>query len=272
MDTKLFTKDGKYLMLALDHRGSFKKFIDKEAPENLTDAEVIGAKKEIIDSVEDLFSGVLVDPDWGLPAYTKKVKPYLLCLEKSGYEEVKGERETVLGYKVEDLKKLGAAGTKLLVYLNPEASNTDKQLEIAKEALEDSHKNGLPLFLEIVTYGNEEKGGSRAVWISRSLDLFLDNSVIPDVWKLEYPGGAESCREITAKVGAVPWILLTRGEPYDVFKEQLKTAIDAGAQGFLAGRAIWQEMANYTGEARKDFLQTIARNRFAEICNITLGK
>ena len=70
----------------------------------------------------------------------------------------------------------------------------------------------------------------------------------------------------------MPWILLTRGEPYDVFKEQLKTAIDAGAQGFLAGRAIWQEMANYTGEARKDFLQTIARNRFAEICNITLGK
>jgi len=271
MDTELFTKDGKYLMLALDHRGSFKKFVNKEAPESLTDADVIDAKKEIIDSVSDLFSGILIDMDWGLPGYTNKERPYLLCLEKSGYEEIEGERETVLGYKASDLKAMGASGTKLLVYLNPEASNTKKQLEIAKEALEDSHKNDLPLFLEIVTYGNEKSGGSRANWIKKSLDLFLENGIVPDVWKLEYPGDASSCDEITSKVGATPWILLTRGEPYDVFKEQLKIAIRAGAQGFLAGRAIWQEMADYDGEARREFLQSTARERFKEICEITLG-
>ncbi len=272
MLTDTFTKDGKYLMLALDHRGSFKKFVDKENPDNLTDAEVIAAKKEIIDSVSDLMSGVLIDPDWGLAAYEDKVKPYLLCLEKSGYEQIGDDRQTVLAYTANDLKNQGASGTKLLVYFNPEANNVHEQIEVSRKALEDSHANELPLFLEIVTYGNEKTGAHRAEWIMRSLDQFLHNNIIPDVWKLEYPGDAESCRKITEKVGQTPWILLTRGEPYDVFREQLKNAISAGAQGFLAGRAIWQEMTDYSGESRKEFLNTIARERFIEICDIAFRK
>ena len=267
MDTSIFTKDGKYLMLALDHRGSFKKFVSKN-PESVSDEEIIKTKQLIIEALENQFSGVLIDPDWGLKAYKSKNKPFLLCLEKSGYVENGGDRTTELQYTAKQLADWGADGTKLLLYLNPEAENCDKQIETAKQAVADSHQNNLPIFLEIVTYGNEELGKSRSEWVLRSLKMCIDEGVTPDVWKMEYPGDRESCRKISELTGRTPWILLTRGENFDKFDQQLKEAVFGGAVGFLAGRALWQEVVNYKNEERRAFLKNVVAMRFKEISEI----
>ncbi|MDD2758016.1 MAG: DUF2090 domain-containing protein [Patescibacteria group bacterium] len=266
-----FQKDGKYLMLALDHRGSFKKYVNKNNPEAVTDADIAGVKKMIIDAVYEDMSGVLIDPDWGLPAYAEREKPFLLCAEKTGYTDNEGERLTELQYSVEELKALGARGIKLFLYYNPAAVNRSAQIATAKKVLADCRTAGLPLFLEFVTYGNETLGKTRSEWVLKTVQEFLEAAVVADVFKLEYPGDAESCAKVTGMLGKTPWILLTRGEPYEVFKKQLQSAIDAGAVGFLAGRAIWQEIAEYTDDAgRREFLNNVAKKRFNEICAIAL--
>ncbi len=273
MNTDIFKKGGKYLMLALDHRGSFKKFVNVDDPDSVTDSDLIKNKAAIIESTESDFSGVLLDPEWGIPAYKTKSKPFLLCLEKTGYIEDGKDRLTQLEYTAKQLKDWGASGVKLLLYFNPMANDCAEQLKTAKVAWEDAKVNNLPLFLEIVTYGNEELGKSRGEWVVKSLQQFLDAGIIPEVFKLEYPGDKSTCEQITKMLGATPWILLTRGEPYAVFKEQLKLAIQAGASGFLAGRAIWQEMKDFPDfNSRKNFLEVEAKKRFAEICAIALGK
>ncbi len=260
-------------MLALDHRGSFKKYVKPEDPDSVTNEELIKIKGQIISAVEDQCSGVLIDVDWGLVGYKSKAKPYLLPLEKSGYTDAAGERATELGYSAKQLKDWGASGAKLLLYFNPEAGNCEKQIEVAKQALEDAHQNDLPLFLEIVTYGNEELGKTRAQWVLRSVQMLLEHSVVPDVWKLEYPGDLESCKKITELVGTTPWILLTRGEKFVGFAEQLRDAVQAGAVGFLAGRALWQEIPDYkTEEDKQNFLHTEVANRFKIISEIVLSK
>lgn len=260
-------------MLAFDHRGSFKKFINKESPETVTNEQVVQAKAEIIEALANQFSAVLLDPDWGLPAYKNRTKPYLLCLERSGYRDEDGDRATELQYTVAQLKQWGASGAKLLVYFNPAAKNCAAQLEVSKKALEDCRNNDLPLFLEIVTYGNEQLGKSRAEWVLRSLQMFLDACIRPEVYKLEYPGDAASCAKITEMLGGMPWILLTRGETFEVFKEQLKVAIANGAVGFLAGRAVWQEFGQYQNlEAKEEFLNKVMKERFQIISDIACDK
>ena len=272
MDVSIFQNQGKYLMLAFDHRDSFKKYVNPAEPAKATDENLIKVKGMVISALEDQFSGVLLDVDWGLAGYKSKSKPYLLPLEKSGYTDVKGDRTTELEYSSKQLKDLGSSGTKLLLYFNPEAKNCDEQIAVAKKALEDSHQNDLPLFLEIVTYGNEEVGKSRAEWVLRSVQMLLESEVVPDVWKLEYPGDLESCQKINELVGTVPWILLTRGEKFDKFDEQLKDAVSAGAVGFLAGRALWQEIGECkTDEERQEFLDKTVKNRFKIISEIVLG-
>lgn len=257
-------------MLALDHRGSFKKYVNKTNPELATDEEIVKVKKMIIEATRDDFSGVLIDPDWGLKAYEKPDKPYLLCIEETGYSEDKGERITKLEYSVEELKNFGASGIKILLYFNPAAREAcDKQLATAKLVLNQCKENGLPLFLEIVTYGNEAVAKTRSEWVIGSVQRFLDEKIIPDVFKLEYPGGDDSCAKITDMLGLTPWILLTRGEPYEVFVDQLESATKNGAKGFLAGRAVWQEIANFDNDNdRSEFLNTVGKERFQEICAI----
>ncbi|KKP59393.1 MAG: Tagatose-bisphosphate aldolase [Candidatus Magasanikbacteria bacterium GW2011_GWC2_34_16] len=273
MSINQFTKNGKFLMLALDHRDSFKQYINKINPDFVNNDDLILVKKAIIDATRENFSGVLLDPDWGYHAYTNPDKPFLLSLEKSGYTDIAGERNTVLQYSAIQLVGWGASGAKLLVYFNPVAKKEmEHQIEVTRQALEDCQKNNLPLFLEIVTYGNEALDKSRAEWVLESLQQFISAGIKPDVWKLEYPGSAAACAEITKLVGDTPWILLTRGEDYEIFKEQLKIALANGAVGFLAGRAIWQEIKNFdTIKLKQDFLNTVAAKRFKEICEIALG-
>jgi tagatose-1,6-bisphosphate aldolase len=283
MDLKIFQQNGKYLMLALDHRGSFRKYINPKNPDKVTHNDLVKTKAIIIDAVRDQFSGVLIDAEWGLSALRSFPlpegelegvgvnKPYLLPLEKSGYMDKTGERVTELEHTAAEIKALGASGAKLLLYFNPESTVCGRQIKIAQQALEDSHKNNLPFFLEIVTYGNEELGKSRAEWVLRSIKMLLESGVVPDVWKLEYPDDKKSCQEITRLVGKTPWILLTRGEVFKVFERQLKDAVAAGAAGFLAGRALWQEIADYkSDEEKKEFLNTIVADRFRQISKVCL--
>lgn len=270
-DLTKFQIKGKFLMLALDHRGSFKKYINPNDPEAVTDQELIQTKALIIESVQEQFSGVLLDLDWGLSGYKSKNKPYLLPLEKSGYTDSKGEKITELEYSAKQLKEQGASGTKLLLYFNPESESITQQIKTAKLAMMDSQENEMLFFLEIVTYGNEELGKTRAEWVLRSIEMLVENNVVPDVWKLEFPGDLESCKKISKLVGKTPWILLTRGEKFSVFEKQLTDAVTAGAVGFLAGRALWQEISEYKTEAeKKEFLNKVVADRFRKISEIVL--
>ena len=266
MDLNKFIKEGKFLMLALDHRGSIKKLINPDNPDSVSDDQVIQLKSDIILSLADQFSGLLIDEVWGLEACKDvcDVKPFLLPVEKSGYIQDGEERLTELEYSVEQIMGMGASGAKMLLYFNPNVSSAGKQLETARIVLEDCRSNNFPLFLEIVTYG--EVGGGDL--ILESVKKFLEVGIIPDVWKLEYPGSREECNKITKLVGEVPWILLTGGQTFEEFKPELEEAIAGGARGFLAGRALWQEVCRLSGEEKLKFLQKTLPERFKNISEV----
>jgi tagatose 1,6-diphosphate aldolase len=266
MDTKIFTENGRYLMFAFDHRGSFKKFIDPEDPENVTREQAANHKKKLINSIKDQFSGILIDPEFGLDAYKSLdiQKPFLLPAEETGYETVNEEKVNVLVNKASELKELGASGVKVLIYFNPDLQTAKQQLYTSKKILKDAHENGMPLFLEIVTYdmGDEEK-------VLRSVEYFVENDVIPDVFKIEFPGSDYLCQKVTNILGITPWIMLTRAVDYTLFKEQLSMACDNGCRGFLAGRSLWQEYFDIIDPIKVDeFLSNTLPSRFTEISKI----
>lgn len=266
-------------MLALDHEDSFRKIINPRNPAGVYPSDIIELKRGIIASLLSRMSGVLIDSEYGLPAYegaTKKTlhqPPYLLRVEESSYEGGTDERYTKIIYTAKDLKEKGAQGVKLLLYFNPFSKSAEKQLQTAKEVLADAHSAQMPLFLEIVTYEVEGAPKSRGELILSSMDALIAKDIIPDVWKLEFPeGDPYVCKEMNTKAGNVPWILLTRGVSFDAFKEQLQTAVEAGAKGFLAGRALWQEVGAYEPSEREIFFRETLPRRFDEIASLILHK
>jgi len=267
MDSSIFTAQGKYLMLALDQRDSFKKLMSKEHPELVEDDEIVKNKRLILKTVSQHISGVLIDQDWGLPAYRQldlKV-PFLLPAEQTGYlEQQEEERETQISLWPQEIKKMGAKGTKLLVYFNPQAKTAQKQINTAKEVLEKSHQEELPLFLEIVRYGSLST-------VEQCVGEFINNGVIADVFKLEPPQDKQECANITSLLNQTPWIILTRGIDFELFCGKLSAATSEGCSGFLAGRSLWQELLSLdTKEKKQEFLDRTLLQRLETIKKIVL--
>ena len=267
METPL-PKNGKFLMLALDHREGFRKIINPESPDAVSKDLIVNYKFQILTSLKDQFTACLIDDDYGLPAYKmlnpQPKTPFLLAIENTGFREENGERITIVEKKAEDLKKLGASAVKLLIYFNPDAKSATRQMETAKRVIEDAHANQLPLFLEIVTYDTEAEGR-----VLDSLKTFITTGVRPDVWKLEFPGSEELCELVTEECKGTPWILLTRGASYSLFCDQLEIAVKNGCQGFLAGRSLWQDLLQIKNENEKQtFLKVTLPSRFDELTDI----
>jgi tagatose 1,6-diphosphate aldolase len=96
-----------------------------------------------------------------------------------------------------------------------------------------------------------------------------------DVLKAEFPADAASinddeillgaCRSLNA-ASTKPWVILSAGADYKIFRREVELACQAGASGFLAGRAIWQEAIPMTEKAdRIQFLERVASGRLKEI-------
>lgn len=273
-DLSQFKKNNKFLMLAFDHRRSFKKLLNPQSPDSVSDEMAVWAKKEIIDALRGEYSSILIDQEIGFKAYDPKDKPFLLPVEKSGYEQQGGERITELEYSVGQLKEMGAAGVKILLWFNYRLTSANKQIEVARKVLEECKLHGLPYFLETRSYDPLKGEGKQLNYevmddlVIGGVKMLLDEGVRPDVFKLEYPGSPLGCQKITAILGETPWILLTMGASFEEFAKQLKEATVRGCQGFLAGRAVWQEVCSMKGEEKMKFLNKTLVERFRKISEI----
>ncbi|KKW29525.1 MAG: Tagatose-1,6-bisphosphate aldolase [Candidatus Kaiserbacteria bacterium GW2011_GWC2_52_8b] len=187
---------------------------------------------------------------------------------ESGYEEREGDRYSKLQYEAKQLKEWGASGTKLLLYFDPQGKSAEHQIDVAKTALEASRGQNIPLFLEVVTYGKTRDSASAGEATLQAMRMLLARGVKPDVWKLEFPGSAELAKEITELAADTPWILLTRGVSFEQFAKELQTSVENGARGFLAGRAVWQEVMEFRGEEQEKFLNETVPSRFRKISQI----
>ena len=261
-----FFKDGVFSLLAFDHRGSLRKTLSEKRGREITPPEITDFKRQIIKALAPFFSGLLVDFEYGLPALKSLslTSPFILPLEKTGYTESGGERITELEKRASDLEAAGASGMKLLIYANYRVASWQEQKKVMKEALLESGKSRLPLFLEFVLY---DAPAVSAGTILENIKSAEESGIYPDVWKVAYPGSPKACQEMSSYLAERPWILLTGGESFEQFFEEYKIAKSFGAKGFLAGRALWQEATGLDLEspAGKEFLEKTLPERFKKL-------
>lgn len=258
MNPKIFTKNNYFLMLALDHRDSFVKMAET-SDEN----ELVNYKHQIINSLIYQFSGILIDMQYGFKAYSlmdeQLLRPFLMPVEKSGFQIVGEGRVNVIGNTIDDIKEKGASGAKLLIYFNKKDATAKSQIALSRTIYEECKRQDFPLFLEIVHY-------APTFDVLDTIKIFKQEGVNPSVFKLEYPGNARKCHEVSEFLEDTPWILLSRGVDFKEFYDQVFTASRAGCGGFLAGRSLWQEIFRQSDlPARNKFLSSELPQRFAKL-------
>ena len=205
----------------------------------------------------------------------------LLAYEETGYEKAgpddKGRLSSLIeGWSVEKAELAGSDAIKLLLPYQPDAVDEvlEHQQGLVRRVGDECEAAALPFLLELISYPLEETSADtpefayrRPKLVARSAAEFSQSQYKVDVLKLEFPAdlkwvrefsrGAfdgqerqpvytldevrEFCRELDA-ASAMPWVILSAGVEIEEFLVQVELATEAGASGFLCGRAIWKDV------------------------------
>lgn len=281
------TSNGAFAVLALDHRNNLRKALRPEAPDTVTRDEMIAFKREIVAALAPASSSVLLDPEVSaaqciaggdLPGKTGMI----VALEATGYTGTPTARESEIlpGWSVAKAQRIGANAVKLLVYYHPDSTTAHTIETLVAETARECTAHDLAFILEPLSYDPAQKTLSASeryrVIIETARHLTVPGV---DILKAEFPldmatnpddkAMADACRDLSA-ASVAPWILLSASVSFEVFLHQVTIACRAGASGVAAGRAVWQEAVQLSGEARGAFLRSTAYarlERLTDLCN-----
>jgi tagatose 1,6-diphosphate aldolase len=275
------TDDGLFTILAIDHQDALRRAMQAKSPESLSAEDLTVFKQDIVSALISEVSGVLLDPIYAafqaIGAGILKHNALLVELEKADYQlkPLPLDVEIDPNWNVAKIKHMGADGVKLFFYYNPENDeHTKRQDSIVKQVAADCIRQDIPFYAEPIVY---EPYTSKREAVIESARQTAKNGA--NILKLEFPIDIqreqdekiwfEACEELTSCIN-VPWVLLSAGVDFETFTQQLKIACQAGASGFMVGRALWGDAAKIRSRnERSQWVQTIGKKRLNLLTSIT---
>ena len=287
---------GMMTMCAIDHRGALKRALNGKNPAAVSYQDMVDFKLDLCQALGPFASAILLDPEYGAAQAVAAgllpgTKGLLVSMEKTGYAGDSAARITELlpGWDVKKARRMGASAVKLLIYFRPDLKDVaSKQLDLVARLADQCMEEDIAFLVEPVTYPIEENASSKK-FADMKPGLVIETArqitTLPiDVLKAEFPADIrfeqdegrllKLCRELN-QASSLPWVLLSAGVDFDSFRKQVEIACKAGASGFLAGRALWQEGAQIRSrKERMKFFQNTAAPRLRELAEIadTYGK
>lgn len=268
-----------FAILAIDHISALSSVARPDDPESMTSPELVAVKVELVKSLAAETSGVLVDPVLALaPIILNDVLPgstgLLVALEDGDYASLDTAPRLFEGWDVGRAAASGATAIKCSFLYDPFLPSAAAHAFVSNLVADCEH-HGLPLFAEpLVPHPFAADRRSVVVETARKI-----GALGVDVLKLEFPSStalpgaeaewADACSELT-EASPRPWTLLSAGEDFDIFARQLTVACETGASGYVAGRAVWQDLvARGMGEDGPELAE--ARRRLAFLSEIAVG-
>ena len=254
-----------------------------ESPQNIKEEELKHVKRVVSKNLSPKASAILTDPiigyssTWDVIAGETGV---MLSIEQTGYATVnQNERLTrlLLDWDVEKALHAGADGIKLLLWYNKNASEAtlEHQTNVVMNIGAACERFAMPFVLEVVCYPlsdikttSPDYAHQKALGVIDAARTFSSPEFRVDLLKLEFPGNLkyvkeyknasfhggevihdisevkDLCRQVD-HASEVPWVILSAGVEPEEFIENIKLCNDAGASGFLCGRAVWKDIIQY---------------------------
>lgn len=277
---------GSFAIIAMDQRNTLRRMFASHGIEATTD-DMRQAKIDVARALTPDATGILLDPDFGVPAVRESgaladTCGLLVAAEPSERGSYNGEPRPhrIPEQDAQWVRDMGGDAVKFLIQMNPARTQGDgpdltaETMEVVRQVVEDCRAVGIPSVIENLIYALPGSEGmsdqEREDAIVSSAELLT--TLQPDLLKLEYPGSPAGCRRL-AGVMTVPWAVLSAGVDFDKFNEVVTISCDeGGASGFIAGRSVWKEAIGLSGQERITFLDEVARPRLTKIREAIAGR
>jgi tagatose 1,6-diphosphate aldolase len=275
------TPSGLFTVLAIDHPATFILGVPSPQPPSPTQVSAAtAAKQDVIEALGPHCSAVLVDPAMGLPAAVPTgalpgSTGLMLCLDAEPYQVGNAISQVELrpNWGPDQIKCAGGAAAKLLWRYRDDVPAAPALRAQARNLAAQCRAVSLPFVVEPVWVPLPGEDLSAPDVRARRVRGVIVGArraqeLGADIVKTEFPGwvgtasdreaGAAACDELDASLD-VPWLLLSAGVGFDGFLTQCAIAAQAGASGYIAGRAVWDRAASADPTVRARGLAVAAR-------------
>lgn len=242
---------GGYAMLAVDQREALRTMMAEHSAEPVSDQQVQDFKVAATEILSPHASAVLVDRQFAWDAVVEQgvvASSCALISSADHFESAHGEtvgRVTIdRQQSPEKVAEQGAVAMKLLVLWRPDEPPGGR-IEMVQEFVARCHGAGLLAIIEPMSRPRSDGQPSdpEAGVLAAAKEL---GSLGADLYKAEVPHKAKApaadiraaAAQITAAV-ASPWVVLSSGVAEADFPAAVRLCMAEGADGFLAGRAVW---------------------------------
>lgn len=257
-------KSGAFAMLAVDQREAMRLMFAGDASpgrdgsvpdairEAVPDETLINFKLRATQVLTPFASAVLLDKQfvWDRAVADQVVAKGCTPIV-SADEFIAGNGEVVTAVRIDEsvdfseVARQGAKAAKLLVIYREDAPGEDR-VSMVVDFIARCEAAGLISIIEPVCKARLD--GNPSDWDAGVLAAARELGHLgADLYKAEVPlkgqgSDAEvrdACRELDSAISS-PWVVLSSGVSADDFPRAVKLACEAGASGFLAGRAVWR--------------------------------
>lgn len=268
---------GHFTMVALDQRPPIANLV--AARRGITAAEVgfddmVAVKRLLVELLGTQASAMLLDPNYAFPAALAQLPArtgLVATLEDHRFLDTPGGRlsHSIVDWSVGKIRRCGADGVKVLAWYRPDAAPdmAARQRDYVRAIGEDCRRHDIPYVLELLVYPFAGAAGHTSDYteapeklpalVLESVREFAQPKYGVDLFKLESPlpgatlperddGAAHRAAQAhfnamgaICRDAGIPWVMLSAGVTAAQFLRVMQYAYAAGANGFLAGRAIW---------------------------------
>lgn len=274
--------NGRFAVLAIDHRDSLRSILAPDDPNSVTSDDIVALKRDLVAGLAFGATGVMLEPEYSIPQLLDGTLPpgvgFTAALEAQGYMADPEAAPVALldGWSVQDSADCGAAAAKLLVLYRPDRPHAAVQERAAAGILAECRRVGIPLLVEPLFYGLDDPS-VRPQIVLETVDRFASMGF--DVLKLPFPVDldhdpeqtrwAAACWEISKRCD-MPWTLLSGGGSFENYHTQLKVAMASGCAGFTVGRALWGEAALAPPADRPKIIADLIAPRLAALRDLVV--
>ena len=273
---RLARPSGAFAMLALDQREGLRTMMAAHTDGPVADLALTDFKVEAARALTPAASAVLLDVDYGLAAVQQAgaiapgcgliVAADRLTQEPGGLVEWTEVNDDV--FADEAIGAAADASKFLVIWRRGEEVERERTV---RAFVDGCRRRGRPAIVEGIVRATD----GQALDPARHADLVVEAAVElahlgADLYKAEVPtlGAAddtaitEAAERLTAAIPC-PWVVLSNGTPAARYPTAMLAACRGGADGFLAGRAIWT--ASLAADDVAAHLRSVALPRLVEL-------
>jgi sulfofructosephosphate aldolase len=220
-------ENGTYAMVAMDQRESLRTMFREHGKDD-SDERVRMFKTAVARELAPHASGFLIEPDFVADVQPLVPRGLILALDVLQQERGGIVEDTSLA-EVESVPE-GVEAIKLLVIWRDDDRRAER-VEMCERFVALAQRLGVDSVLEPVVREDRQI-------VEAAAEL---GQTRPTLYKAQSPREGDPvsrCGEITDAL-SVPWVVLSQGVPRDEFPAAVQAAVEGGARGFLAGRALW---------------------------------